>query len=71
MAMSQEPERWAEREGSEKSGARCRACGGFTEGTYFDRWEDILGARLSAADDDFSGGRVRQGRRKLEELQVR
>lgn len=51
-------------------GAYCRSCGGFTEEAYFRRWEGILGGRLAAADEKFSNRRVREGRRKLEELQV-
>lgn len=71
MAISQEQEYTAKKYVSARSGGRCRTCRGFTEEAYFDRWEKILGAKLSVADADLSGGCVREGRRKLEELQVR
>lgn len=60
-----------EEEGSESQRRRCDRCGGVTDKAHFDRWTDVFGSRLDAADGDIKSGRVREGRRRLAELQVR
>lgn len=52
------------------SGAWCRSCRGFTEEAYFDRWEELLGAKLTAADRALAHGDARIGAKKLRDLQV-
>lgn len=52
------------------SWARCDTCGGWTGEAYFDRWTDLLGTRLTAADACLSSGDIGGGRRRLTELQV-
>ncbi|CAN0439048.1 unnamed protein product, partial [Ectocarpus fasciculatus] len=56
--------------GAQQARCRCAECGGVTGQAYFDRWTELLRAKQAAADDDLAGGRVREGRRKLADLQV-
>lgn len=72
----EEEEEEREEEGTEEERreplrCRCDSCGGGTDEAYFDRWTELFGARLEAADGDLESGRVREGRRRLADLQVK
>ncbi|CAM9740913.1 unnamed protein product [Ectocarpus sp. 12 AP-2014] len=56
--------------GAQQARCRCVDCGGVAGEAYFDRWTELLRAKQAAADDDLAGGRVREGRRQLVDLQV-
>ena len=62
---------WGAGSGSGGEGAKCTSCGWMTGEAYFDRWTELLGARLTSADLDLERGRVAEGRVKLEALKVR
>ncbi|CAM9598800.1 unnamed protein product [Ascophyllum nodosum] len=61
---------WGAGSGSGGEGAKCTSCGWMTGEAYFDRWTELLGARLTSADLDLERGRVAEGRVKLEALKI-